>query len=359
MSIDGKLGDGKGTGKIAHLHQQNGDVGLIVFSEDLHRKQFKFSSFLNDVLGSELAVDAGFTGTPSGVHNGGDTVLWTASAIAGTWDFASTTNPDTGSACIDATATTDGSEVLFTSPASIDMSNFTALTGRIRLETWGSGDKHVLVRFRLGGTLISNIVHIDEFIDTGKLNEYQSFSISKSVLGIESAIIDEIVIETTKNSGANPGYRLDNLQIEETGGSIEFFVEAPKDTKFLVDTLAFTFIDAFDSTLINSSMPNLSYDQILAEPLLSLGILVQRIVNNETLISLSGRSLGEFVKSGGVISNLFSDGTNTSMTIRLDFSTPIILDSRDEDVLKVIVQDDLSGLISFTVAAIGNTQAIL
>lgn len=74
--------------------------------EDQVDRRFISGNFLiNPVYGADMNVDVGFTGTPDKIHDGIDSVLWTASAISGTWDFSSTTHAKQGvSTVVDYTA---------------------------------------------------------------------------------------------------------------------------------------------------------------------------------------------------------------------------------------------------------------
>lgn len=357
MALPIRIGDGKGEGLEAHVHRRNGDTGLVVFTDQLQVLESSTLPFLNDTFGNQMAIDVGFTGAASGIHDGGDTgALWIGSVLGGTWDFASATNPDTGSFCVDATATTNGDQALFTAPVTLDMTSFTAITGRIRLESWGNGVKDVTMRFQLAGVPVGNTVSIGDLIDTGVLNTYQSFAIAKDIFGLSIDIIDEMIIETVKSTGANPGYRLDNMQIESAGSPTVFVAEAPAGTKLFVDNINFLFTDALDTTLLNSSMFNLSHDQLLGVTELPIGIVIQRIQKEVIQFSASFSTLGDALSFGATIECLVSDGTNTFLALRATFTSPLLLDSRDNDRLTITINDDLSGLTSFTALVIGNTQ---
>jgi len=218
LPIETYIKDGAGTGRSATVSDINGVKALNVFTAELSQRTTLFQPALNDTLGNEMAIDASFGGTPQGIYDGGDATEWTPSVISGTWDFVSTTNPNSGTKCLDATSTNSGDTALFTHPSgTIDLNNFTAMTGFIRLEAWGSGTKHVELQARLGGVNKGVVVNIDDFISTGILNEYQKYTIPLTSMAIGSEVIDEITMTTIKMSGANPDYRIDDWQFEESG----------------------------------------------------------------------------------------------------------------------------------------------
>ena len=51
-----------------------------------------------------------------------------------------------------------------------------------------------------------------------------------------------------------------------------------------------------------------------------------------------------------------SDGTNTSITLLIEFPKPIVLDGNTLDVLTFTINDNLSPLVKFTAAARGSIR---
>ena len=93
--------------------------GLVVTTQSRQSYQ-PLNVFLTDENGSPaMNVDGSVGGSADGVHNGTDSVLWTGSAISGTWDFASTAQAKAGTKSIDATATANGDQGLLTRASSI------------------------------------------------------------------------------------------------------------------------------------------------------------------------------------------------------------------------------------------------
>lgn len=75
---------------------KDGHVGVKAFTIPFFDFDPKALPFINSVGSLEMAIDARFSGTPEGVHNGEDSTLWTASTITPTWDFSSTTHAHEG-----------------------------------------------------------------------------------------------------------------------------------------------------------------------------------------------------------------------------------------------------------------------
>jgi hypothetical protein len=336
----------------ANVVKRNGDNGLVVFTDDLKKQSNLFQPAVNPLLGNEMAINASFGGTPDGIHNGLDNVWWTASAISGTWDFASATNPFAGVGCIEQVSNSGSDEALITRSSALDSESYVGISGKVRLEQWGGGEKHIELRFRLAGVDIGVSVNIDDFIDTSVLSEYQTFNINFTDFGV-GGDIDELVVTKNKISGSTPKFRLDNIQVEETGGASVFVVEAPFGRKFLIQSLYISYVDALDISLVNATAPAFSYDKLMNEAALDNGIVYQIIEDGEIVSSLSTSTLGDNLKGGASITSLVCDGTNTCLTLEVRFGGPLVLDSRYEDSLSIIIGDDLSGLISFTALASG------
>jgi hypothetical protein len=139
---------------------------------------------------------------------------------------------------------------------------------------------------------------------------------------------------------------------------VPFFVQAPKGTKFLISSLYISYVDAIDISLVNNSAPNLSYNKILGEAALTNGIVYQIMEDGSVVSSIAVSSLGDNLKGGANITSLICDGVNTCITLEVRFGGPLVLDSRYEDSLCIIIGDDLTGLISFTALASGELEPV-
>ena len=89
---------------------------------------------------------------------------------------------------------------------------------------------------------------------------------------------------------------------------------------------------------------------------LTNGVVFNRVQKGETLFSVTLRQLGDFLSVGSNILNHISDGTNTFITIRLEFPEPIVLGGGPDDFLSFTVSDNLSGLLQFTAVATGAVE---
>ena len=361
MSIKVRQGDGLGSGLEASVIEPEDLIpGLVTFTKDIFDYETIFKPFLSDSFGSALNQNIAFSGSPEGVYDGTDSALWTASAISGTWDFVSTTNPNAGTKCVEAISVQDNDEALFEDGTNTDFGNFVALSGAIRLEKFSAtGEKHVEARFRLNGVNVGNAVNIDDFIDVGILDSYQTFGITKANFGIASDTVDELVIRVISTGGGPaPDFRLDDLQIEAAGGEEEYSVFPNDGTLLEVLELRLVLVDGLDSTLANATIPNIAYNKLLAVSALTNGILVQHIKAGAIRFGANIKQLSDFIQAGFDIVTLNGDATTTWLVLSLVFNTPIVLDSRQEDSMRVTIQDNLAGLTVARMFARGKERDI-
>ncbi len=361
MSIKVRQGDGLGSGLEASVIEPEGLIpGLVTFSKDIFDYETIFKPFLSDNFGSALNQNIAFSGSPEGVYDGTDSALWAASAISGTWDFVSTTNPNGGTKCVEAISVQDNDEALFEDGTNTDFSNFVALSGAIRLEKFSAaGEKHIEARFRLNGVNVGNAVNIDDFIDVGILDSYQTFGITKASFGIASDTVDELVIKVISTGGGPaPDFRLDDLQIEAAGGDEEYSVFPNGGTFLEILELRLVLVDGLDSTLANATIPNIAYNQLLAVSTLTNGILVQHIKDGAVRFGANIKQLSDFIQAGFEIVTLNGNATTTWLVISLVFNTPIVLDSRQDDSMRVTIQDNLAGLTVARMFARGKERDI-
>ena len=139
----------------AEVIQRNGDPqGLVVYTRPVNTLDSTVKFAINDTYGFNLNQDASFSGTPTGIHNGTDNIYWTASALSGTWNFASTVQAKDGTKSIDAVNTTNNNEALLSAGSDIDLENFTAVTGWIYITDWSDRGtlKEVEIEFRTSGS---------------------------------------------------------------------------------------------------------------------------------------------------------------------------------------------------------------
>lgn len=365
MAIKSQIIDGGGSGLLAHVHHRNGDFGLKVFTEELKEKTNLLLPVINPEFGIEMAIDASFGGTPIHIHDGTDTPAgeWTGTVISGSkFTFDSTDRAQSGTKSVKTLNASLGDTIQFDKGSSQALSAYSGLSLYIYVNSnWAgsSGDSIEIYGYDTGaGAMVGTSVKLENYFNETVFGQWHKLSILFDDMNLSTSTVDSFRIEIVDKASAGPTWYLDDLQIEETGGGQRFDLIAPKGTKYFLKNFRYTFIDAYDPALLNNSMYNLSYDQILGEAALANGITLSLIKNGSFIFSSNIHSIGDILKGGSNLINAIFDGTNTSIITETVNTTPLVLDSRQSDRLSVTINDDLTGLLSFTAIGNGYTQII-
>lgn len=354
MSIVGEIKDGEGTNKKAGVQQTNiFGSGLKVYTFKGVTREYGGEFLINNTYGDNMAQNGTPLGVPDPIHDGIDSVLWTASAISGTWTFNSTAQAFAGTRSVDATATIGGDVAEFDKGSTVTAANYTSLTGYIYITSWPTaGTKEVLIYCwdTVGGVQVGSSVDIGNFVNTSTLNSWQQFTIPLSSLS-GTANFDAVRVETIDvgPQGA-PDYYLDNLQLEQAGGGgvLEYSAGPEGDNIWKVDAIHISMADAFTGTVGDGTLPNIPYSGFFNITTLSNGINIQSKELNVTKFNFN---LKDFIDIMALpLEKIFDyggDGTNSWCSVTLKFSTPFLLYGETNDRLNVIISDDLSGLLHF------------
>ncbi|RLC31681.1 MAG: hypothetical protein DRH37_02525 [Deltaproteobacteria bacterium] len=310
------------------------------------------NKFMVSPAGSpRMNVNGAATGGTDGIHDGTDSALWTGSALSGAWDFASTDQAASGTKSIDATAVSNGDQAQLTRSTPIDAGGYTVITGSVYLVAYNDTKNTIDISGRLGGVGDGTSINLGDHINTSLLNAWQPFQLLISLFGVVGNI-DEMIITIT-STGTPPGFYLDDINLREGGGE-SFALDLDQGAIFEYNRIDMIMVDAYTGIATvagateNATMYNLSYDQFLGLPALDKGMTFQRRVFDEIITSGNVKGMGEAITGGaGRLMSVVSDGTNTMMHIRLDFSDWVRLSESDGDNLYAVVNDDMTGLIDF------------
>lgn len=344
------------TGRAAQVHERDGVQGSISYTTPLIVREPLNISALNPINGREMAIDGSFGGTPVGIHDGLDSVLWTGSQIAGVGvTFNSTDRFNSGAQSVKVEASNVDDIWQFDRGSDLDLSGYVALTLFINVDLgWTEGDSFEIYGWDTGtATQVGTPVLLEDYFDPFTFDVWHKLSIPLSDMNLSTSTIDAIRMEMVGKHGQAPTFYIDDLQVEETTAGAKYDIIPPDGGKFLVHKFRFTLIGAFAGTVLNGTMPGLSYNQFLGVASLDSGILFTWERAGKPVGQASISNLGDAVKAGASIINHMSDGTNTSITILREFIEPIVLSSRSNDKICISINDDLSGLISLTAVGTG------
>ena len=240
----------------------------------------------------------------------------------------------------------------FARGADLDLSGYASITGYVYITAWVGAGLNIYGWDVSENLMVGNIVNIGDYINTGTQDVWQKFTIPLTVLGLSGVTsgFDALRIQPLAN---NINFYLDYLEIQQTGtvDPKTYTIKPDKGTWLHVSKILIALADEVDTTLADNSMPNLSYNKLLGVDSLATGIVYQRVQNNEILQTLIIKNIGNYLQfpTAKIIVNIY-DGTNAFMTIGSDFTEPLILRSEDADELRIVISDDLSGLLMLRIS---------
>ena len=354
MSIKTILSDGAGTnGSASVVSQEDTPAGLMVYTKEYDQIIGQIKIALNSTYGADMNKNVAFSGTPDGVHNGADSVLWTASALSGTWTFNSTAQAFSGTRSVDATATVNNDEAQFQRGSTINLSSYVAFTGAIYISSWASANKNVQIRFRNAGVDVGTSINLSTYINTAVIGSWQTFAIPVSAFGVTTGTVNQVVVRTiSTGGGAPPDYYLDVLQFEEQG-SATYTIEPDANSIYQVSSLRVTMIDGYDSTLASNSVPKITYNTLLGVSSLTNGISIRLTTDGVVRFSGIFKQHSDFMSLPRMTMQSSGDGTNTMVNYDMELYPPFIMDARTNDKFEVTLSDNLSGLLYFRIYSRG------
>ncbi len=329
--------------------------GLIVYPLPVDNDIFqrKILPFFNESFGTNMAINGAITGLAAvRIHDGADTSLWTASALVGTWDFASSTQAQVGSQSVDATLTVNNDEALFTSPSNLDMNLTNNVTLGIYITSWPTqGTKEVRVRFRASGVDIGNELDVSTYIDNTLFNVWQTVIIPKNDFGLGIQIVNEFVVKTIDIGGQQaPNYFLDEIQVSTStiGQGPALFRVKPESGEWLyVSRITISMA----GPLADSANDNirLSYDTLLNVSELPVGLTIRTTSSEGVFVFVATRLIDLLKIPGSTMINQGTDGTNTFFVIEVARNLPILLQANKDHCLDIQINDDMSALSHFNI----------
>lgn len=325
-------------------------LGLVVYSSPQNHWTTTSVPFLSSVGSPLLNVDGSASGATEGIHDGTDTALWTGTALAGTWDFASTTQFNSGAMSVDATATVDGDQAQFERASSIDSGDFAILNGAIYLTKFNATRNTIPINFLLAGVSNGFTINLGDFIDTAMLNVWQSFIIPLCDFMV-TGDIDQMIVETATTSGSTPSYFLDDLDLRAGGGEV-FTARVPKDRTFRLTKIEVTFRDDIDlfadiGANENATAWSINPDGIMGLPALTNGLAIRSVVDGVTGQSAVLRNMADMLYTVFSVTDVFAQATDAIVKLESSVTTTIFFDGGVDDRVELVISDDLTGLTDF------------
>ncbi|MGL1886307.1 MAG: hypothetical protein OCD76_07310 [Reichenbachiella sp.] len=350
MANEVRIKDGGGKPIRACVHAPEDEVGgIVAYTREYDERIPRNKPFLNPTWGNAMNQNAAAGGTPVLIHNGTDTAAWTGAAGTGTWDFSDTTDPFAGANCVSLTSANNNDNATFTGAASVVGANYSAISLQIQLDTYVDVNHEILLEFALAGAPVGVPVSIDNYIDTAILGSYQAVIIPLTDLGVENETFDEATFTATRAGGSKPTFRIDNFQVEETGGIIEFTLIPDEGKDFWIDAVRLTMVNNVTGTAASN------YNELLGVTLAN-GLTIIRTSRSNTVVGRNIANLYEFYAVG--FNKIVSEegATQTTLSLEIEFSPAVHLEGKFGDDIAFGVQDDLTGFTLMSAVARGRTN---
>jgi hypothetical protein len=335
-------------GTSTHEFEPN---ALIVATRPYREYMFQDTRFFNDTYSANMAQSVGYGGSPEIVYDENDN--WVASALSGTWTFNSTDNPQAGTYCIDGASATDNNEFKLRRSSDLIISHV-AVTGYIYVEEWGSkGTKELRIFFTdSNGAQVGNTLSISSYVDKQLYDTWQKFQIPIEHFLVGGQTVRELHFRHIDNHPQGDlDYRLDTIQIEESGGAITYTLEPPAGSHAYIREMQGTFIDNWVGSPTNADMVNLSYDQILGRSKLTNGILIKYYLQGQLAGVENLKCIGDMIgRAGSEITAAIQDTTNTLISISWKYELGNMFHGHLGDRIEIVIQDDMSNFLSFYVS---------
>ena len=329
--------------------------GLVAYTHSLETGTPLLEFFADETGSINQNINASGSGTLLTVHDGGDTTLWTANAEAGTWDFASTTQANTGSQSIEL-GTRNGDTASFTwpSPGDLFIGGFTSLRGYIFVTSWpNSGSKDVTIQLHLNGASIGTTVNLSAYIDTSLQDTWQLFEIPLVEFQTISSSFDAVWVSMVDaGQGAAPSGFLDDIAFVQagTGGVATFKIQPPLDEVWVINRIKWT------SVATNSSIKPSEFFGIAG---LTNGYQLAFRSKKGTLSSFTAQNFFDIARFANTTIDIIS-GTNSIYEVYFDIAGELqTLDGAKEQSIELIVRDDLSSMTEFVAAMQGYSRKIV
>ncbi len=307
--------------------------------------------FLNPTYGANMAINASPIGAPpEHIHDGEEHTYWTASAVAGVWNFSSEVQAYDSTASIDGTLTIHQDVAQFTKGSDLNLAPYSQLSGWIYIIGWSDQGGKELNFTGWDTSLPAQVgvaANIGNYVNVNLLNVWQKFIIPLSDMSLFQDVIDALRLSIIDDGAGDAiDFYLDELIIEGGGVSVQEYLVAPQHgQKFHVTTINLYMVDNYDSTLADATMPKLAYDQLLGETFIT-GLVFRVIVDESITFAVAVKDISDIMMLPTIENlNVFSDGPTTGLQFSFTFPVALELDSRTEDRLSILITENFSGFL--------------
>ena len=354
MSIKTKLIGGESGLTEVHVHEpkepfHNLHPGLITYQHPIEKRQLDVRFFTNDTFGADLNVTATTPTTTTIVHNGGDTVAFSATNVSGNnYVFNSTTVAHTGTASIDASGTRNGDIASFTN-STLNVASYDSLDGYIYITSWPTnGNKDFTLQLYDGGAPIGIAVNLSNYVDENNQDVWQLFSIPMVDFQSLNVTFDEIRITTVDAGQGNaPSIYLDDLELVAAGQSRSVVYSVCPEPGELMEVRKIKWIAAVTKLKVE-------YDEFFGIPQLSNGFTLSFKTKGQITSQFFAKDFYDMLQFPNVHLETWEGQTETIYQLTMEIpEEQSVLIGQLEQCMELTVRDDLSSLIRFRASVQG------
>lgn len=350
---------GQEDGTEARVHKPNDkrhnlSPGLLVYTHPYEVGDPLIQFFGDDNGNTNQNVNASGAGTLEGVHNGSDSVQWTATALLGSWNFSSTDQAHTGTRSIDATSTRNGDVASFAKGSDLNVTDYSTLRGYIYVTSWpSSGNKNFEFTVFLNGAAVGSTVQLSSYVDINSLGSWQLFEIPIPDFGITSADFDEVRLDVVDaGQGSAPKAYFDDLAFVSAGtaGRAEYKIAPPVGEEWVINRIKWI-------AVTNGS--SVKYDEFFGIPALDNSYTFSFRGQGRVVSTFSAKNFFEMLQYPNIT---LDHVTGTASIYELYFDIPgeqqtLIGDLGQEIIMTV--RDDLSSMLEFKATAQGYIRRVI
>lgn len=339
---------------------------LIVSTRPLKEFDILIQPFFNPIFGIDLNINGSTGAEPSGgtsgviedIYDGNDNPYWLGSIITGTkWDLVSPVQSHDGIQSIESVNSLAGDTVQFSRPSgNLPLAPYVSLTMWIYVASgWSALDTVSIYGWETFGSIqIGGKVGLQDYFSSGTTGVWQKIVIPLVDMALSGQTLDSFRVQIENRDTSGPTFYMDEIQLEglpvgggDVVGPTIFKVQPPINqwyhVKEIITVLAAP-VSFAPNVQTGGTVPYLDYSTLLGLEL-EVGILFQRIVKNQVAFSFSTLGTGDVLAIPNTTINLWGDEKTTFLQYRNVFYKPIILKGRDGDEMRLVVNDDLSGLL--------------
>ena len=354
MAVKSKIIGGDTGNLEAHIHESSEAYhglhpGLFTYTHPVEKRQFDVRFFTNDDFGADLNVAATAPTTTTVVHNGGDTVAFSATNVSGNnYIFNSTDQARTGTASIDASGTRNGDIASFTN-STLNIADYDSLDGYVYITSWPTnGNKDFTIQLYSGGAPTGISVNLSVYVDENNQDVWQLFSIPMPDFQSIDITFDEIRITTVDAGQGNaPSIYLDDIELVAAGQSRNIVYSVCPQPGELMEVRKIKWIAAVTKLKVE-------YDEFFGIPQLSNGFTLAFKRKGIVTSQFFAKDFYDMLQFPNVHLETWEGQTETIYQLTMDIpEEQSVLIGQLDQCMELTVRDDLSSLIRFRASVQG------